>query len=75
MAREDWKVGDVLVKRWGENAGEKRTIREVTDSLSLDDGIVLDVVFEGSSAIHHQPYLIEQGWALLKEPSNANDQR
>lgn len=75
MAREDWKVGDVLVKRRGENAGEKRTIARRSECLSLDDGIVLDVVFEGSSAIHHQPDLIKQGWALLKEPSNANDSR
>jgi hypothetical protein len=67
-AREDWKVGDVLVCLWGENEGEQRTIREVTDSLSLDDGIVLDVVFNGSDVIHHQPYLIEQGWRLLKGP-------
>ena len=75
MAREDWKAGDVLVKRWGKNAGEKRTIARRFECLSLDDGIVLGFVFEGYGPIYHQPDLIKQGWALLKEPSNANDQR
>ena len=73
MAREDWKVGDVLVKRWGENAGEKRTIRALGVVASFDEPNVLDVWFMGSRARYRQLDPIKESWALLKDPSNAND--
>ena len=75
MAREDWKVGDVLVKKWGENAGEKRTIRALGVVASFDDANALDVWFMGSRERYRQLDLIKESWALLKDPSNAHDPR